>query len=137
MNRKLIAAAVTAAALAGCHTMPCHGPEQSPVPTRPQVSIVDGRHIVVNQEPIIFTKAQVNVTIRWQLPANGEYRFPRNGIDFEKSADGEIVECQPSKDGLEFTCLNRHTRPGSYKYTVNVQRGEKRLEPLDPRVVNM
>mgnify|MGYP000568364046 CR=1 FL=1 len=46
--------------------------------------------------------------------------FPANGVVFERAAQGEIVECQRSKDNTEFTCLNRHSKPGIYRYGINV-----------------
>jgi hypothetical protein len=53
------------------------------------------------------------------------------------NAEGEIIDCKPRKEGLEFTCLNRHTKRGTYKYTIRVQEGDKPLDALDPTVMNM
>lgn len=107
----------------------------SPDPTRPQVSVVGGRFIVVNAEPLVFLKDQRNVTITWQLPRGSNYRFPRDGIVVERKAEGEIVECGLRSDGLEFSCLNRHTKPGKYSYVIRVMEGSRRLES-DPTIMN-
>ena len=32
----------------------------------------------------------------------------------------EIVKCEVRNAGLEFACLNRHTVPGIYKYTIRL-----------------
>lgn len=140
-------ATLTAFSLSACQTMPpCDDSAAAPNPTKPKVSIVDGEYIVVNQEPLIFNAKEVNVPITWELPREGGYRFPKDGITFSdgkertdlpQSADGEITRCQTSENGLQFTCLNRHSKAGTYKYTINVERDGKRLKPLDPVIVNM
>ena len=50
-------------------------------------------------------------------------------------AQDEIVGCRPIDDNAAFTCLNRHTRPGIYKYTVRVvtQGG---VVAQDPQIMN-
>ena len=48
----------------------------------------------------------------------------------------EVVDCRPSKDGLQFSCFNNHTIPGVYKYTIRVRSGEKVISK-DPPIVNM
>lgn len=113
-------------------------------------------------DPLHFTKDQVDVKISWHLPANSGMTFPENGI----TIDGEVVHSsakgyenrtanvRPSKDGevvlreqneiidcklasaIEFTCLNRHTRPGVYKYTVRVRLASGQVIERDPRVMN-
>ena len=51
-------------------------------------------------------------------------------------ADGLIVEGEEGERATEFTCLNRHSRPGNYKYGINVNEDGKPLKPLDPFVWN-
>jgi hypothetical protein len=143
----LTIAALAALSLSACHNMPpCEDSAAAPNPTKPKVSIVDGGYIVVDQEPMIFGPRQVNVEITWQLPREGGYRFPRDGITFSDgkertnlpgSSDGEITRCHTSENGLQFTCLNRHSKEGTYKYTINVEKDGKRLKPLDPGIHNM
>jgi len=112
--------------------------------------------IVVNAEPLVFTRRGA-VTITWHLPRGSNYTFDAQGIVIEGRLvsqtkvprDGlvqqtyvldpkqdEIVRCSPSKEGSEFSCLNRNTKPGRYKYTIRVRDGTKALESLDPWIVN-
>lgn len=103
-------------------------------PTRPQVRVVGDRFIVVSAEPLVFLKDQRNVTITWQLPKDSKYRFARDGISVERKAEGEI-ECPARPEGLEFSCLNRHAKPGKYAYTIRLVDGTRRLES-DPFIMN-
>jgi hypothetical protein len=47
----------------------------------------------------------------------------------------EIVDCKVGKDGLEFTCLNKHTRPGIFKYTIKLTDGKTEFV-RDPDILN-
>ncbi len=102
-------------------------------PLNPRLFIVDGKQIVVNQEPIYFAKKIKDVRVTWHAPA-GAYTFEKDGIVIEK-AEGEFVDCRAAKDGKSFSCLNKHTKPGKYKYTVKLV-GKPAIEPLDPVLVN-
>lgn len=142
----LIAAAALSTLLAGCTII--YTSDRCPVctsgggkgdPANPAVFIADG-NIQVDQQVLRFAKDQVNVTITWRLlnpgkDGNSGLRFPDNGIVFERSADGEI-SCTRSADGLVFRCLNKHSKPGIYKYGVNVNENGRALKPLDPIVWN-
>jgi hypothetical protein len=141
-NRRILRLALAAAALtallAGCtiniyHSGPMHRAKADPA--KPQVTVVDGK-IQVQPDPIVFAKEQVNVAITWHLPPDGKLSFPENGIVFERAATGEIVDCHRGEKLTTFICLNRHSKPGTYKYEVRVQQDGKPLDPLDPHVVN-
>lgn len=151
MSKKitLALAALAALSLSACQTMSSCPDEmavvRTPDPTKPRVSILDGQYIVVDQEPLVFTAKQKDVRITWQLPREGGYRFPKDGITFsdgkERSGllatiDKQISDCGPSENGLQFTCVNRHEKQGRYKYTIKVERDGKALEPLDPSIDN-
>ena len=47
----------------------------------------------------------------------------------------EIVDCTVGKDGLEYSCVNLHTRPGLFKYTITLTDGANEYI-LDPEVAN-
>ena len=96
--------------------------------------LVSNGNISVDQDVLRFGKDQTNVTITWRLESKGggKLTFPENGVVFERAAAGEIAECQRSKDNTEFTCLNRHSKPGIYRYGINVNEDGKPLKPLDP-----
>ncbi|NJR72461.1 MAG: hypothetical protein HC782_05610 [Gammaproteobacteria bacterium] len=100
----------------------------------PRLIIVDSKQIVVNQEPIYFAKRLKNVRVTWYAPAGSAYRFDKDGIVIDNAAD-EFVDCRPAKDGKSFSCLNKHSKPGKYKYTVTLQ-GKPAVAPLDPILVN-
>ena len=130
MNKQILIVAALALLLAGCKP----GQPSKPDPTKPQVVVTDGK-VTVDQETIEFAADQKDVTITWKLP-KGSFTFPQDGIAFDRSAAEEIVKCQPGNGNVEFTCLNRHTKPGKYKYTIKVLDGQKPLEPYDPFVFN-
>jgi hypothetical protein len=54
---------------------------------------------------------------------------------FLDSSQTEIVDCRPAENGLEFSCLYRHTRPGVFNYTIRVLSNGKPLDPLDPSIM--
>ena len=140
MRTRTLIAALSTLLLASCaHHYQHHGPggryAAVPNPAYPQVSVVGGRHVVVSPEPLVFLRGGGEVVITWQLPRGSTYRFPENGIVVEGKQD-EIVRCGVRSEGLEFSCLNRHTRAGKYKYTIRVLDGSRPLEPLDPTSYN-
>jgi hypothetical protein len=131
--KKILFAALGALLLASCaHFRP--DDRQFADPTRPAVNVVGGQFIVVSQEPLVFLKDQRDVVITWQLPPNANLRFPRDGIVIDKGGD-EFVNCGVRDEGLRFSCTNRHTRPGKYRYTIRVQAGNRALES-DPFIMN-
>lgn len=132
--RTLLATFLCTVALASCQSLQDYRTKVRFNPAKPQVFLV-GNYLAVSPEPLIFLKDQRDVTITWQLPRGSNLRFPRDGIVFERKAEGEIVDCKPSADGLEFTCLNRHTRSGKYQYTIKVMDGQRPIV-VDPYVMN-
>lgn len=141
-KRLLLAAALTASLLGGCamhhqHHHPSPKGSGSGNPTTPVVLVANGT-ISVDQETLRFGKDLVNVRITWRLQGKdgGKLTFPVNGVVFERAAQGEIVECQRSRDYTEFSCINRHTKPGVYRYGINVDEDGQPLKPLDPFVMN-
>lgn len=153
----LIVGALAAMALAGCAH---HRGSYKKVPELEErrhvpVTVKDGAIVV--PDPLVFLKGEQNVIVSWNLPAESGLRFPDNGIVIEGALtdkvlrratgdakadavllDGqqkEVVDCKRIKDGLAFTCLNRNTKSGIYKYTIRVRQGDKLLE-RDPGLVN-
>ncbi len=119
----------------------------------PQVSVKDGQ-LDIQPAALYFHAGEKDVKITWKLPAGANLRFAKErGVVIEgeitdkmirgapnsvalDAQQREIVNCEISADALAYTCLNRNTRPGIYKYTVRVVSGEKLLEK-DPPIVNM
>jgi hypothetical protein len=132
MKKTLLVAVANGLILTACASHHSHGMKADPV--NPHVSILDGKQIVVNQEPLFFAKGVQNVRINWQLPPDSKYTFPKDGIVVNDARE-EIVDCRVEKNGLAFSCLNRHTKPGKYKYTIKVE-GSPAVAPLDPIVIN-
>ncbi len=150
MKRWRLIPVACALLLAGCAHF-----TKPPDPTRPQVSVLDGRLLVVNAEPLVFTR-RGEVTITWHLPRGytfderqgiviegrlvNQTKVPRDGLLQQTYVldpkQDEIVRCSRGRDASEFSCLNRNTKPGRYKYTIRVRDGTKALEPLDPWLMN-
>lgn len=142
-NLRLFAAALLVLLLAGCSIHYHHdrcpsctgGSGVKGDPANPVV-LVTGGAISIDQDVLRFTKDQTNITITWRLPYDSKLSFPDNGVVFERAAAEEIVNCRRGERPTEFTCLNRHSRPGNYKYGINVNEDGKPLKPLDPFVWN-
>jgi hypothetical protein len=132
--KKIFLSALAASLLASCaHHRFEHGLRYMD-PTRPMVNVVGGQFLVVNQEPLVFLRDQRDVTITWQLPPGANLRFARDGVVIEKGGD-EFVNCGVRDDGQRFSCVNRHTKPGKYNYTIRVLAGGKVLQS-DPFIMN-
>ncbi len=100
-----------------------------------EVRVEGGRIVVPEYRAVV--KADIG-TIMWNLPPEGRYLFPRDGIVIDP---GNFSPCAPTKAGKSFTCPKRGHRLGHYKYIVNVNDGTKPLDPLplpplDPWVDN-
>ncbi len=70
--------------------------------------------------------------ITWRMISAG-YTFPSNGIVFAGGANQ--FECHVEANGRRFSCKDRNTERGKFKYTVNVS-GSPGVPPLDPFVEN-
>lgn len=132
MKKLIFVVAAAGIMLTACASHHPYGPTADPL--NPVVSVVDGKQIVVNQDPLVYAKEVQNVRISWRLPADSKYTFPKDGIVVNEARE-EIVDCRPAEDGRSFSCLNRHTRPGKYKYNIKVQ-GTPVVPVLDPVIVN-
>lgn len=156
MKRSRVIAAICVLFLGGCaHLWKLPSLEER---SRPQITVRDGR--IVSPEILFYLPDERDVQIVWQLPRDSKFRFPirasnprEQGIVIEgrvvdrvlRGADGvnsvvlekqdEIINCEVRNEGLEFTCLNRHSRPGIYKYTIRLTDGRNVLV-LDPVVAN-
>lgn len=133
MKRVLLIGVAAATILSGCGLLR-KAVDTMLDPSKPAVAVVDGK-IEVRPDPLVFEPDAVNVIITWTLPTESALTFSREGIVFEGKQD-EIVRCALGEDPKVFTCLNRHTKPGEYKYTVRLLDGGKPLAPLDPTVRN-
>ena len=136
MKKTLLVAALTGLMLSACashhdHERHMNAPRN---PLNTLVSIVDGKQIVVSQEPIYFAKEMQNVRVTWHLQPDSKYMFGKDGIVVADARE-EIVDCRPAPDGKSFSCLNRHTKPGKYKYTIRLE-GTPAIAPLDPMMEN-
>jgi len=138
MKKNVLVAIATTLVLAACACdHPMHAQKMgSPAidPETPGVFVLDDKIIVVNQEPIFFAKGKQNVRITWYLPADSKYRFPKDGIVIKDPGD-QIIDCHQEQNGLRFSCLNKHSQPGKYKYTIKVE-GSPPVTPSDPIILN-
>lgn len=131
-KRTILSCVALATALAGC--APGMHLGRGPDPHHPNVSVAAGGHIVVDQEPIIVPKGQRDFMITWRLPEGSGLSFPRDGI-VVVAPPGEF-DCKVVQGGERFTCKNRNSGKGRYKYTIKVLDQGRPLEPLDPFIVN-
>jgi hypothetical protein len=151
MKKSTLLTSLAALLLSACA---CFEPS-APPPTHPVVSVISGTTPVVVPDPLYFSGKYKghDTKIVWRLAAGESYRFARSGI-VVMNGDGEILcgdergEQQKatdggtgaglgrSPDGLEFTCLNRYTKEGAYKYTIRIDGPGGALPPLDPAIVN-
>lgn len=134
MNKTVLVStlALLIAGCAGAGSPP--GPRYTSDPKNPPVTVVDGKHIIVHEEPLYFDPHEKDVKITWWLPAGSAYRFPKNGIEILNAA-GEFEKCHAEENGMRFSCMNLHKKPGTYKYTIRVE-GSPPVKPLDPTIVN-
>ncbi len=98
--------------------------------------IKDRKTVAVSEDPAIVTADQGAIT--WNLPKDGSYFFPRDGIVIDP---GNFSPCVPTAGGKSFMCVKRGHKRGTYKYIVNVNDGTTPLDPLplpplDPWVYN-
>jgi hypothetical protein len=152
MKKRLLVYVVLALALSGCTTLkwvPRFEERKTP-----QVTVSEGR-IVVTPEILFYFQDERKFDIVFQLPRESGLTFPeKNSVVIEgeltdaliRSGDQiavvlnrgqkEIEECRRIST-VEVRCLNLHTRPGVYKYTIRVNGKDGRpLPPRDPPVVN-
>jgi hypothetical protein len=136
MKKNLVFIATLAVVLAGCaHQHRGRGmPGYVPDPLSPQVFVVDGRGVAVNQEPIYIAPDRKDVRIVWSLPRGSNYTFPSDGI-FVVEGRGEF-NCSLGEDKQQFACQFANSRPGKFKYNIKVLDGGKPLKPLDPSIVS-
>ncbi len=145
MNKRLpLALVAVAALLGGCMGHHMHqgggpggpmGPRGEMMHANPLVT-VKGNQISVSPDPLVFLKDEKNVRITWRL-GDGGLSFADNGIVVEGPKQDEIVDCRPGASGRDFSCLNRNSRPGRYKYTIRVLKDGKPLVPRDPEIMNL
>jgi hypothetical protein len=136
MTAKLLLAIVLTAALLGCATKPvgrtlkCEG-QNCDV----QVSVTCTLRVFciasVDYDEIQVPRGQ-SPNITWQMMSPG-YTFPGNGIVIANA--GDEFSCRVEANGQRFTCRNRHSVRGAYKYTVNVS-GTPHVPSLDPWILN-
>lgn len=119
-----------------------------PQPLEPNVFIVEGEYIVIDQEPIRVPRAgpgtdERRVTIAWALEAGSPYTFPgEGGVNIFAETPGkpgpQNLNCAALRPQHKvFVC--RYDRPPSgtrFKYSVTVMKGSTPLEKLDPHIMN-
>jgi hypothetical protein len=111
-------------------------PQIAASPGDPRATTVDvvNNSIVVDQEPI-YVSTQ-GASIIWRVPTTAAFRFPdSNAITFTNAPEGEF-RCNTNGNGRQVVCVDRHSRNGTFKYTIRLQQEGRNFEPLDPNVVN-
>jgi hypothetical protein len=154
MNYKLLISCVAVVSLqAGC-SLPWLGRDKAVDPRTPPVEFDNGKITVPTV--IVFPPGEKDVDVTWKLPANSKARFAKDGgIVIEGALTDKLVRGESlsvvldraqtevvcpkagSADGLSFTCRNKHSKPGVYKYTIRLVDESGKLIELDPSLVNM
>lgn len=152
----LLAAALATLGLGGCSVLCQFCKDRNSTDASSPLVSVEGGQVRVSPDPLVFKASDGAVTIRWRLPANGPFTFDEKlGIQIEDvSPDkatksympdpqrrsvpaAEVFSCQRTPGAPhEFTCLNRNTGYGEYKYTINVRELDRALKPFDPKIIN-
>ena len=138
--KAVFSAVVFCAMLLGCATSP-FGPDVKTLRCTGQNCDVQ---VAVSCSLGLFCKASVDSEtvqvsrgnspkITWQLISAG-YTFPSNGIVFAGGAS-EFIDCHVEANGRRFSCKDKNTERGHFKYTVNVS-GSPAVPPLDPFIAN-
>jgi hypothetical protein len=134
MTKHILAVLAAAAALAA-------GPAAEAQPIPVEVSL-DGTSITARPDPIEVRRARGAVVIQWDLPRDANYRFDPQGIVVEGEESGgslrpqdQIVNCGGGP--RRFTCTNRNSKNGRFKYTIRLLDANQRLVQKDPHIVNL
>lgn len=138
MKKAAFHAIVFAVALSGCAANLLHVDNGNPY--NPVVTVVDDLAIKVEPDPLRFLKHEQNVRITWQIPSESRYTFTEDGIVIRETSGATIsarteFKCGRDQDPRKFSCLNKHTGPGKYKYIIKVE-GPHQIMPLDPIIDN-
>ena len=135
MKIKILQAVAFLLVLASCAVQP-PGPGGVPFnPENPRVYVVEGKQIVVDQEPIFIARGRKDVTIVWELPRDQKLAFPSDGIAIREGRDE--FSCGLERDATRFACKFRNSKPGAvYKYTIKVRLDGKDLRALDPSLIS-
>jgi len=76
-------------------------------PENPKVYVVDGKQIVVDQEPIYITRK--GATIVWELPKDQKLTFPSDGI-VVRAERGEFA-CRLEEGATRYSCRLENAKP--------------------------
>jgi hypothetical protein len=138
--RALFPAIIFCAALIGCATSPFGAESKTLRCTGANCDV----QVAVSCSLGFFCRASVDSetvqvsrgnspNITWQMISAG-YTFPSNGIVFASGAS-QFIDCHVEANGRRFSCKDRNTEPGKFKYTVNIS-GSPTVPPLDPFIAN-
>jgi len=94
-----------------------------------KVSVVD-LSIKVEPEYVIFNNGRNNtIKIKWEIQTSG---YKIDAIEIQDPGT-EFPDCGP--EGNHYSCKNKHTTLGVYKYKIKVS-GQPAVPALDPWMVN-
>lgn len=126
--------AVVGLMLAGCpnNMRPVEGSGFDP--HKPTVRVAPGGVVVVDQEPIVIPRNEPDALIVWQLLGDPDFAFGDDGITVNDPNDE--FRCRVREQRRQFECKFKNSRPGVYKYTIRVNQGLSKLDPLDPHIRN-
>jgi len=144
MAPRIFCFAIAACFISACAQMP-GGPPPSPPPgarilkcdtptCAVKVSIKCEVYVFCKIEPdndVIQVGRGNSPQLTWEITTSG-YTFSDSGIAFPA---GSPFTCNRAEGGRRFMCNDRHSEPGTYKYTITVM-GFPFVLPKDPWVDN-
>lgn len=155
MKKRVWMTLVAATCVTGCAVLvPGPGRTIEPDSAHPTVAVV-GQTVRLNPEVLNFqvVPGADPITVTWRLPPGSNYRFAARGIVIDGRLTDqmlrgdrpavvldpnqtEVVDCKPvDREGLAYSCLNRRTVPGIYKYTIRLTNGQSEIV-RDPSMAN-
>jgi hypothetical protein len=131
---------VTAFMLCGCSSMPRMDPGEKACSSNDTcVVTVTARgcswQAIAADPEVLHVKRGYKGTVRWVLNSPPGWAFAENGIEFKDSPGEEFGEKRGGERNFSFA--NRNTKPGVYRYNVNLTPpGGGKTCTLDPTVMN-
>ena len=101
----------------------------------------------VRPDPLVFAVDKSGngaVVIQWDAPTGTLFAGAGIVVDGQRDPktarlnreQNQVVKCHVTGNGRQAQCTNVRSQPGTFKYTVLLQRDGKAFPPFDPEIVN-
>lgn len=118
-------------------------------PERPDIVLnaAGDRVQAVRPDPLVFAVDKSGngaVVIQWDAPTGTLFAGAGIVVDGQRDPktarlnreQNQVVKCHVTGNGRQAQCTNVRSQPGTFKYTVLLQRDGKAFPPFDPEIVN-